>query len=43
MMLGGLADGTGFSAEELESFTIDRIKFWWNNIMAFREAVQKAS
>ena len=42
-MLGGLADGTGFSADEIESFTVDRVRFWWRNLMAFRQAVKEAS
>lgn len=42
-MLGGLADGTGFSSDELESFSIDRIRFWWNNLAAFRRASQEAA
>lgn len=37
MKLGALADGTGFSGDELEQFTPDRIVFWWNCLMAWRK------
>lgn len=43
MILGGLAEGTGFSAAEIEGFTADQAAFWWNCLMAFREAVKKES
>lgn len=38
-MLGALADGTGFSAAELEDFEAHRAKFWWNCVMAWRKEV----
>ncbi len=40
-MLGALADGTGFSAAELESFDADQIRFWWNCVMTWRAEVAK--
>lgn len=42
-MVGGLADGSGFSADEIEAMTIDRIRFWWNCIMAYRKSVSELS
>ncbi len=42
-MIGGLADGSGFSAGEIEAMTIDRIQFWWNCIMAYRKHVRDLS
>ncbi len=42
-MVGGLADGSGFSAVEIEAMTIDGVRFWWNCIMAYRKHVQEIS
>lgn len=43
MILGGLADGSGFSAAEIEAMTKDQAVTWWNCIMSFRQEVQKQS
>lgn len=42
-MAGGLADGSGFSATEIEAMTIDGLQFWWNCIMAYRKSVRELS
>ena len=42
-MLGALADGTGFAASELESFTADKVQFWWNCLMAWRRHSKEQS
>lgn len=42
-MVGGIADGSGFSAGEIEAMTIDSIQFWWNCIMAYRKSVSELS
>ncbi len=42
-MLGAIADGTGFSAAEIESFDVDRIIFWWNCLMGWRASVAPKS
>jgi len=36
-----LVDGTGLSASEVDGFTAADATFWWNCIMAYREAVSK--
>lgn len=38
-MIGGLADGSGFSAAEIGDMTIDEVRFWWNCIMSYRKHV----
>lgn len=38
-MLGGITEGSGFSATEIETMTIDKVRFWWNCIMAYRKKV----
>lgn len=43
MILGGLADGSGFSASEIGAMTKDQAVTWWNCIMSFRQEVQKQS
>lgn len=42
-MIGGLADGSGFSAGEIGDMTIDQVRFWWNCIMAYRIHVNDLS
>lgn len=37
MILGGLAECSGFSAAEIGTFTAAEAAFWWNCIMAFRK------
>lgn len=39
MIMGGLVDGTGLSAAEVDGFTAAKATFWWNAIMAYRKAV----
>lgn len=41
MIMGGLVDGTGLSSSEVDAFTAPTAIFWWNAIMAFREAASK--
>jgi hypothetical protein len=41
VILGGLVDGTGLSAAEVDQFTARDATFWWNAIMAYREEVAK--
>ncbi|MGO4558327.1 hypothetical protein [Mesorhizobium sp. 2RAF21] len=41
MILGGLVDGTGLSASEVDRFTATDAVFWWNAIMAYREEASK--
>lgn len=38
-MIGGLADGSGFSAAEIDDMTINQVRFWWNCIMSYRKHV----
>lgn len=38
-MVGCLADGSGFSEAEIDNMTIDKVRFWWNCIMAYRNHV----
>lgn len=40
-MLGALADGTGFSAAEIDSFDARRVIFWWNCVMSWRRQVSE--
>lgn len=42
-MLGGIADGSGFSEAEIAAMTIDKVRFWWNCIMAYRKHVNDLS
>ncbi|MBB3947213.1 hypothetical protein GGQ73_003179 [Rhizobium skierniewicense] len=42
-MTGGVADGSGFSAAEIDAMTIDELRFWWNCIMAYRNHVSEMS
>jgi len=41
MMMGGLAEATGFTAHEIESMDAGTLTFWWNCIMAYRQEVKK--
>lgn len=41
MILGGLAEGTGFSAAEIDGFDAAQAVFWWNCVMAYRKAVSE--
>jgi len=41
MMMGGLAEATGFSAHEIETMSPAALTFWWNCIMAYREEVKQ--
>jgi hypothetical protein len=40
-MFGGLIDA-GQPADVVEAMTIDRLRFVWNCLMAYREAVKEA-
>lgn len=40
-MIGALADGTGFSAAEIDSFDVRKLIYWWNMVMAWRQEVAK--
>ncbi len=39
MIIGGLVDGTGLSASEVDAMTAPEAIYWWNCIMAYREHV----
>ncbi|WP_280177830.1 hypothetical protein [Rhizobium sp. RU35A] len=41
MIIGGIAEGTGFSAAEIDAFTARDALYWWNCVMAFRAEIQK--
>jgi len=41
MMMGGLAEATGFSAHEIETMPPDSLTFWWNCIMAYRQEIKR--
>jgi len=41
MMMGGLAEATGFSSGEIESMDAAALTFWWNCIMSYRAEVKK--
>ncbi|MCY1666241.1 hypothetical protein [Rhizobium sp. SL86] len=40
-MIGALADGTGFSAAEIDSFDARTLTYWWNMVMAWRQEVAR--
>lgn len=43
MILGGIAANSGFSAREIESFDIERARFWWNALCAYHQRVKDIS
>ncbi|NKX15805.1 hypothetical protein HGG75_05055 [Ochrobactrum pseudogrignonense] len=42
VILGGIADGSGFSAAEIDLMDAATATFWWNSIMAFRNRIKEA-
>ena len=43
MILGCLADGTGFSAAEIGGFDMPQAMFWWNCLMEWRREVRDSN
>jgi len=41
LMMGGLAEATGFSAHEIENMDASTLTFWWNCIMSYRAEIKK--
>lgn len=41
MIIGGLADSTGFGAAEIDSMDAQTATWWWNCIMTYRKAVNE--
>lgn len=42
VILGGLAANTSFTAREIDSFTVEDARFWWNALAAYHQKVKEA-
>lgn len=42
MTLAGIAANSGFSAREIENFTVQQARFWWNALAEYDKRASKA-